>query len=318
MPTLPSTQTQTANGVPLYVPTDGDGNATVDGNLLVEGTVATVGTVSTGGDFRVGGRPLGTLRGLTWDSATAVPTADMVFDGNQLYVRNAGTTAITVAPATGMVTVPNLTVAAQADGTQRGIAFADATPGSSAVVTYDGVSLSLAKDGATGLQVVAGGGAVAPVQMSANRFTVSPAVAPLNFVQPLTATGLSAGAGQIVATLDVSALSRYKMVGVILNNTPLTAGTGNWVEGSGSGATPGGASSIVVVGYQVGGNAIISSEVPVPLYGAVYGVITAASPSYTTIAYPGNGILYVTFTSNFTSLPQTIGGHLDMTVFGII
>lgn len=39
MPLLASTQTQTANRVPLYVPMDGEGNAVVPNNLLVEGVL---------------------------------------------------------------------------------------------------------------------------------------------------------------------------------------------------------------------------------------------------------------------------------------
>ena len=39
MPLLASTQTQTANRVPLYVPMDGEGNAVVPNNLTVEGVL---------------------------------------------------------------------------------------------------------------------------------------------------------------------------------------------------------------------------------------------------------------------------------------
>jgi hypothetical protein len=273
MPTLPSTQTQSANGVPLYVPTDGDGNAVVSGNLTVAGSVLSDGSI----------------------------------------------TSETFIAAVGQVSGTSMVVGAQPDGTKRSLAFPDATPAApAALVSYDGLALRLENGGVTGLSVSSTGAVSAPVSMSANTYLVAPAVPNVNINQFTTATGLSAGAGQLVATLDVSALSKYRMIGVLLNDTPLTSTSGNWIEGSGSGATPGGSGSVVVVGYQVGGNAIISSEVPMPLYGAVYGVITSASPSYTVIAYPGNGLLYVTLTANFTSLPQTVVAHLDMTVFGII
>lgn len=47
MPLLPSTQTKTANGVPLYVPMDGEGNASVPGNLTVDGVAVANSVVST-------------------------------------------------------------------------------------------------------------------------------------------------------------------------------------------------------------------------------------------------------------------------------
>jgi len=47
MPLLQSTQTQTANGAPLYIPADGAGNAVVPGNLVVTGNEVVGGNISS-------------------------------------------------------------------------------------------------------------------------------------------------------------------------------------------------------------------------------------------------------------------------------
>lgn len=49
MPTLTSTQTRSANNAPLYVPTDGAGDALVSGSLTVAGTFSAQGTSFLGG-----------------------------------------------------------------------------------------------------------------------------------------------------------------------------------------------------------------------------------------------------------------------------
>ena len=69
MPLLPSTQTKTANGVPLYVPMDGEGNALVPNKLTVlnaetVSSVGSLGTVTLGGDSGVSVPPLGSGRGV--------------------------------------------------------------------------------------------------------------------------------------------------------------------------------------------------------------------------------------------------------------
>jgi len=56
MPVLSSTQTQTGNGEPLYVPTDGRGNAVVSGGLTVSGPSSLVGDVSTGSNVAIAGK----------------------------------------------------------------------------------------------------------------------------------------------------------------------------------------------------------------------------------------------------------------------
>ena len=76
MPTLPSTQTQSANGAPLYVPTDGDGNAVVQESVLVQP------------------QAYGTARGVNFlplPGATQSTGASVGFNGNELILGNNGT-----------------------------------------------------------------------------------------------------------------------------------------------------------------------------------------------------------------------------------
>ena len=259
MPTLPSTQTQSANGAPLYVPTDGDGNAVVSGSIVAQGGI------------------------------------------------NAGT----------YVAAPALTVVAAADGTSRALTY-NGQPTHDASVSYDGFNLSLDVDGVTGLEVQRGGGALAPVSMASPRFVNTSTTQSISFVEFGVATGLSQNNEIVVATLDVSALSNFRTLGFLLNKTPITPTTGNWIEGSGSGETPGGSLGTVKVNYMTGLNPFISSVAPLPQYGQAYGIVNGAVPTYATIAYPANGELYVSFTCNFTTLPQTVIPHLDITVFGIL
>ena len=70
MPTLPSTQTQSANGAPLYLPADGDGNGVV------------------------GAQAYGTPRGIDFlalPGATASSGASVAYNGNELILGNNGT-----------------------------------------------------------------------------------------------------------------------------------------------------------------------------------------------------------------------------------